>query len=114
VQYLLIITNGPDHPAPGGPGWDDLMKGYFQFSTELGEAKGHYTGAPLAPPSTATTVRLKDGERVLTDGPFAETKEWLSGYFQAEFDDLDDALAWAARIPSAAFGAVEVRPVMEM
>jgi hypothetical protein len=62
--------------------------------------------------ATATTVRVRDGERLLTDGPYAETKEQLGGFYMLECKDLDEALAWAARIPEAKTGAVEVRPVM--
>ena len=66
----------------------------------------------LAPPESATTVRVRDGETQITDGPFAETKEHLGGYYLIECADLDAALEWAARIPSSAYGSVEVRPLM--
>ena len=70
-------------------------------------------GDGLQGSATATTVRVRDGERLLTDGPFAETKEQLGGFYALECKDLDEALAWAARIPEAQFGAVEVRPVID-
>jgi hypothetical protein len=70
-------------------------------------------GEGLQPVATATTVRVRDGERMLTDGPYAETKEQLGGYYLLECKDLDDALNWAARIPEAKSGAIEVRPVMD-
>jgi hypothetical protein len=69
------------------------------------------TGSVLAPESTATTVRVRGGELLLTDGPFAETKEVLGGYYLIDVPDLDAALAWAARMPNISYGAVEVRPV---
>jgi len=69
---------------------------------------------PLMPPSSATTIRIRDGKTVTTDGPFAETKEWMSGYYLVDVANLDEALALAAQIPTAKFGSVEVRPIMSM
>jgi hypothetical protein len=69
-------------------------------------------GDGLQPAATATTVRVRDGERLLTDGPYAETKEQLGGFYMLECKDLDEALSWAARIPEAKTGSIEVRPVM--
>lgn len=111
MQYMLIIHNDPElHPQPGGPGWDELMTEYAAFGEQLGE----YTGAPLNDPSTATTIRVRDGKTLTVDGPFAETKEWMSGYYVLECDELDQALKAAAMVPSAKYGSVEVRPVAEM
>jgi hypothetical protein len=111
VRYMLIIHNDPTlHPVPGGPGWDRLMTDYAEFSSQLGS----YTGDPLNDPTTATTVRVRDGETLIVDGPFEETKEWMSGYFIIDCDNLDQALKAAAMVPSAKFGSVEVRPVAEM
>lgn len=111
VQYMLIIHNDPAlHPLPGGPEWDQLMADYAAFSEQLGS----YTGSPLNDPSTATTVRIRNGETLVVDGPFEETKEWMSGYYVIECDSLDQALKAAAMVPSAKFGSVEVRPVAEM
>ena len=79
------------------------------------KAKGQFlAAAPLQPVATATSVRVRDGRRLVTDGPFAETREALGGYFLVEARDLDDALAIAARIPGARRGTVEVRPVVEL
>jgi hypothetical protein len=76
---------------------------------------GHYRAAsPLHPASTATSIRVRDGNHLVTDGPFAETREQLGGYFMVEAKDLDEAIAIAARIPAARFGSVEVRPVVEL
>ena len=87
------------------------MEAYGAFGEEAGDRI--VAGEGLQPTTTATTVRVRDGERLLSDGPFAETKEQLGGFYLVECDDLDQALALAARIPDAATGCVEVRPVMD-
>jgi hypothetical protein len=79
------------------------------------DAAGHYlAAAPLQPTATATSVRVRAGKRVVTDGPFAETKEQLGGYFLIDATDLDEAIAIAARIPMARRGTVEVRPIVHL
>ena len=76
-------------------------------------AKGQYlAAAPLHPSTTATSVRVRDGSTLLTDGPFAETREQLAGFYMLELDSIDEAIEWAARIPGARDGSVEVRPLM--
>ena len=78
-------------------------------------AKGQYlAAAPLHPTQTATSVRVREGKRVVTDGPFAETREQLGGYYLIEAEDLDEAIGIAGRIPAARWGTVEVRPVVEL
>lgn len=115
MRYMLIIANDPElHPVPGGPGWDDLMAGYAAFGEELASHGKPFSGDPLTPPDTATTVRVRDGKTLTVDGPFAETKEWMSGYYLIEAENLDGALMAASMIPSAKYGAVEVRPVADM
>jgi hypothetical protein len=115
MRYMLMIHNDPElHPTPGSPEWDQLMADYGEFSKELVERGHTFSGDPLNDPSTATTVRVRDGETLTVDGPFAETKEWMSGYYIVDFESLDQALRCAAMIPSAKFGSVEVRPVAEM
>ncbi len=85
-----------------------------QFTHEL-NANGQYLdAAPLHPTATATSVRVRDGKRLITDGPFAETREQLGGYFLIEARDLDEALGIASRVPGAKFGTVEVRPLVEL
>ena len=85
-----------------------------QLTQEL-HARGQYVAAgPLHPVATATSVRVRDGKRLVTDGPFAETREQLGGYYIDEAADLDEALAIAERIPPARYGTIEVRPVMEI
>jgi len=79
------------------------------------QAKGQFLGAnPLQPTSTATTVRVREGKRLVTDGPFAETREYLGGYFLVNAPNLDEAIAIAGRVPAARFGTVEIRPVIEI
>src|SRR5215213_1827845 len=87
-----------------------IMEGYGRFGQEAGERI--IGGEALKPTATATTVRVRDGERLLTDGPFAETREQLGGFYVVEAGSLDEALDLAAKIPGAASGSVEVRPVM--
>jgi len=88
-----------------------MMDGYRQFGIDVGERM--LGGNALQPTATATSVRVRDGERLVTDGPFAETKEQLGGYYLLECKDLDEAIEWAARIPGAKSGTIEVRPIME-
>ncbi|MDX2091433.1 MAG: YciI family protein [Kofleriaceae bacterium] len=83
---------------------------YHAYSKALAEAGVIRGGAGLQPPADATTVRIRDGKRQVQDGPFADTKEKLGGFFVIEVEDLDKALAWAARCPAASTGSVEVRP----
>ena len=87
------------------------MAGYMQFGEEGTAAGVIVTGEPLEPTSTATSVQVRDGEVFMTDGPFAETKEQLGGFYILECDSLDEAMKWAAKIPHASTGTVEVRPV---
>jgi hypothetical protein len=90
----------------------EVMAAYTAFGEEAGAAGVILGGEGLEPTSAATTVRVRDGERVLSDGPFAETKEQLGGFYLLECGSLDEAIDWAAKIPGAATGSVEVRPVM--
>jgi hypothetical protein len=90
----------------------EVMAAYGAFTEEAGNAGVMLGGEGLEPASSATTVRVRDGERVLSDGPFAETKEQLGGFYLLECGNLDEAIEWAAKIPGAASGSVEVRPVM--
>jgi hypothetical protein len=113
MQYLLLIySNEKDEPKPGTPDFDGHLNAYMKFSEELERKKVGLGGNALDSVSTATTVRVRGGKTETTDGPFAETKEQLGGYFLVECKDLDEAIAYAAKIPSAKFGSVEVRPIM--
>ena len=114
MRYVcLIYENEEERPAPGTPEHERFMQEYFEFTNAVNEAKVFEGGAPLQPVSTATTVRVRDGQTMTTDGPFAETKEQLGGFYILECRDLDEAIAHAAKIPSSTFGSIEVRPVME-
>jgi hypothetical protein len=90
------------------------LKRWSDYTKELVDAGAFVAGDGLQTSSSATTLRVQDGERILTDGPFAETKEQIGGYYTIECKDLDEAIDWAAKLPSAAFGGVtEIRPVMD-
>jgi hypothetical protein len=106
MQYLLLINGDEKGDYP------DLMPAFMAYTQELRDAGAYVDGNRLQPADTATTVRVRDGETFITDGPFIETKETLGGYFLIEAESLDEALEWAAKIPSAPYGHVEVRPVV--
>ncbi len=91
-----------------------IFSEYFAFTEVVNKAGVHTGGDPLMETSTATTVRMRDGEVTHTDGPFAETKEQLGGFYILDCKDLDEALAYAAQIPGAKYGSIEVRPIMEL
>jgi hypothetical protein len=111
VKYLCTIYGDESRLADATPEqMNETLEAYGAFGTEAGDVI--LGGEGLQPTSTATTVRVRDGERMLTDGPFAETKEQLGGFYLLECDSLDEAIEWAAKIPGAQFGSVEVRPVM--
>jgi len=114
MRYLLLIYG--DESRGGAMGEGDAattMQAWFDYTDWL-VAQGWMTAGDALHPSTeATTVRIADGERVVTDGPFAETKEQLGGYFLIDVDDLDAAIDIAARIPSVHSGSIEVRPIAE-
>ena len=114
MQYMLLINTAED-------GWATLTEAqqgemyaaYGAFTEEI-RAKGvMVAGDQLAPSTAATTVRVRDGETLVTDGPFAETKEQLGGYYLIEAESIDEAIEWAAKIPGAQFGVIEVRPIVE-
>jgi hypothetical protein len=110
-QYMLLIYA----PAEGGPAPEELqaeMPRWFEYTQALQDAGALVSGDALQPVDSATTVRVRGGETLTTDGPFAETKEILGGYYIIDVPDLDAALDWAAKIPSAPYGSTEVRPVM--
>jgi hypothetical protein len=113
MQYMLLIYDNEKQWAQLSEAEAGQLYGeYMQFTADI-KKSGHYVaGDALKPIDTATTVRLRDGKLGRTDGPFAETKEQLGGYYVVEAKDLDEACAIAARIPSARYGSIEVRPVM--
>jgi hypothetical protein len=114
MQYMLLLNepetefakrDDPDHAEGYWGGWN-------AFIGAMAEAGIIVRGDGLQGPHTATTVRVREGKRLVQDGPFADTKEQLGGYFVIEVPDLDTALHWAARAPSATYASVEVRPVL--
>jgi hypothetical protein len=115
VQYMLLIHDDPT--AWGGMSEEQVnavMGEYFAYSAAIRDEGIFVDGQALQGRDVAHTVRVRDGERIVADGPFAETKEIVGGYYVVDCDTLDQALDAAARIPSARFGAVEVRPVAQM
>ena len=90
-----------------------ILDAYFAFGDEAERAGVLLGGEGLQPTASATTVRVRDGDKTVTDGPFAETKEQLGGFYLLDCKDLDEAIEWAAKIPGAQTGSVEVRPVMD-
>ena len=112
MKYMLLIYGNEQ-------AWDEASRAQcyeasLQLVEQLKEAGQYLAASPLQPASTATSVRIRQGKRLITDGPFAETHEQLGGYFLIEAKALEDALAIAARIPAARVGTVEVRPVVEL
>ena len=118
MRYMLLIHQGSS-PTPHSPdAWatlsEDEQQAIYHDYMALNQTPGVTPGVGLAPPESATTVRVQDGKALVTDGPFAETKEAIGGYLIFEADDLDAAIELAARIPAARLGgAIEVRPVVE-
>jgi hypothetical protein len=115
MKYLLLIYDEEKNLAKRTESErNQIYKEYGQLTQDIQASKNYVGGAPLQPTSTATSVRVRDGKRLVTDGPFAETREQLGGFYLVEAKDLDEATNIAARIPSARYGTIEVRPVMEM
>jgi hypothetical protein len=114
MKYMLLIYNNPAlEPAYGTPEFKEMMGGFFALNEAMNADGVLRGGEGLQGVETATSLRIKGGKVETMDGPFAETKEHLGGYYIIEVDNLDQALGYAARIPSASFGTVEVRPLMD-
>jgi hypothetical protein len=114
---LLIVDEESAHPSPEPPDpavWAQVMGDYNAYTEMLRKRGAYLGGEALQPVTTATTVRIRDGETLTTDGPFVEAKEALGGFYLVEAHDLDEALELAAACPGAKFGAIEVRPIMEL
>lgn len=113
----LIYEPAETSSPPSAEEWEKVMAEYNEFAAKAGAAGVIGGGEALQPPSTATTVHVKGGAKggdvVTTDGPFAETKEVLGGFFLLDCKDLDEALEWGAQIPGAWYGRVEVRPCID-
>ena len=117
MKYMLLIHQGAT-PTPPSDEWESLSEdekgAVYAAYKAINETPGVTPGLGLAPPETATTVRVQDGKTLVTDGPFVEIKESIGGYLMFEADDLDAAIELAARIPAASMGgAIEVRPIVE-
>jgi hypothetical protein len=113
MRYMLLIYSEEQAGAPDPVEGEKVMNEYWAYSQAVTEAGVVQASDALQETATATTVRVRDGERVITDGPFAETREILGGFYLIDVPDLDAALDWAARCPGARYGSVEVRPIME-
>ena len=116
MRYMCLIYEANDPTGQPDPAVQKAdMDAYAAFTNEVVAAGVMVSGDALLPPAMATSVRVDSaGETLTTDGPFAETKEWLAGFYILECDNLDQAIEYAAKIPSAAHGTIEVRPVMEL
>jgi len=115
MRYLLMIyANEGQEASMSEAEMGALMEGYGRFGEEIAAANVLESADRLQPTQAATTVRVRGGKTSTTDGPFAETKEQIGGYYLINVANLDEAIAWAAKIPTSTYGAVEVRPVWEM
>ncbi|MGJ8663893.1 MAG: YciI family protein [Marinicella sp.] len=115
MQYLLMIYSAEDAgPQPGTDEFMQMIGDYQTFTDEVQDKGLMLGGEPLESITTATTVRVRAGQSQITDGPFAETKEALGGYYLLDCKDLDEAIHYAAKIPSAAYGSIEIRPIMNL
>lgn len=108
MQYIALIYKDEAIPVDMEP----MMQAYGAFNQELVASGSFVAGDALQPVATSTSVRVRDGKTEVTDGPFAETKEQLGGYYLMECENLDQAVEWAAKIPTAQTGTIEVRPIM--
>ena len=113
MRYLLLIYLEPAYLAPGDEVARAMNEEYRGYSSWLQEGGMLLGGEALQGVANATSVAVRDGRRIVTDGPFAETKEQLAGFYVLDCKDLDEAIEWAAKIPGAHSGCVEVRPVIQ-
>ena len=114
MKYMILIYSDPAlEPAYGTPEFDAMMGGFFAANDKMKADGVLVAGEALKGIETATSLRIRGGKAETMDGPFAETKEHLGGYYVIEVPDLDAALKYAALLPSATFGTIEVRPLMD-
>ena len=114
MRYLcLIYMDEKAHAGMSEQEMGAMMEAYGKYTEELEKSGAMLGGEALQPTETATTVQVRDRKTLTTDGPFAETKEQLGGFYMIEAKDLDEAISWASKIPGAADGSIEVRPIME-
>ncbi len=112
MKYMLLVYL--DEKALSESEREACYRDSAQLAQDLESSGHHLDASPLHPTSVATTVRMRKGKRIVTDGPFAETHEQLGGYFLVDADDLDEAISIAGRIPVARMGTIEIRPVLEI
>jgi hypothetical protein len=112
MQYMLLIYL--DENTPSQAQREECYRDSSEYARELAANGKCLASTPLYPTSTATSIRMREGKRLVTDGPFAETREQLGGYYLVNADDLDEAIAMAFRIPAGRWGTVEIRPVIEI
>jgi hypothetical protein len=118
MKYLVLIydedTANPPAEPPDPEVWAQVMGDYNAYTKMLRDKGAYIAGEALQPVTTATTIRVRDGQTMTTDGPFAETKEALGGFYMIEARDLDEALQLGGACPGAKFGSIEVRPIIEL
>lgn len=119
MRYLCLLAGDPvspdvQPPAPGSAEFAQMLDDYQAATSAMSEAGVLIDSGPLQDPATARTLRLRNGEPLVTDGPFMEIKEVIGGYYVLNCADFNEALRWVATIPAARYGSIEVRPVMEM
>jgi hypothetical protein len=116
MRYLCLLIGEPDvaAPAPGTAEFARVMEDFQTAASAMHKAGVVISSGPLEQPPAARTLRLRNGKPMVTDGPFAEIKEVIGGYFVLECGSIDEALEWAATLPSARYGAIEVRPLMRL
>ena len=114
MRYLCLIYTSEEEDAKRTPEEQEAnMNEYYAFTNAINEAGVMVGGEALQPINTATTVRVRNGKTTTIDGPFAETKEQLGGYYLLDCENLDQAIEWAAKIPGAKDGSIEIRPIWE-
>jgi hypothetical protein len=111
---LLIYSDEKAGIGPSSPEWGKLMEEYGTFSAEVRASGAYETGDPLVDTPDAKTVRVRNGKAMVTAGPFAETAEQLGGFYLLNVKDMDEAVALAAKVPTAKYGSIEVRPILDM
>ncbi|MFL5859886.1 MAG: YciI family protein [Solirubrobacteraceae bacterium] len=115
MKYMLLLYGEQDAgPAPGTPEFGQMLEEYMAATEEMRRAGVLLDSSPLQRTASATTVRVREGSTRVSDGPFAEIKEMLGGYYLIDCSDLDAAVRWAAMIPAVKYGSIEIRPLMQM
>jgi hypothetical protein len=112
MKYLALLYGDESAPEQTPEAFEAMMAGYHAFDAHTAAEGSFVAGEALQPTASAKTVRIRDGERIVTDGPFAETREALGGFYLLECRDLEHAIELAARIPAAKDGCVEIRPIL--